>query len=203
LAKLRQIFMTAGDMARWFAAVEEKLGWKIKFVPYGPFDAPQPEFANCLDIPNFGVSASGDERHKRHYFIVPATANVVQEPFRLNNGQMRCTVNPQANSGMVGFDPSGVCAPTHVVTGEFDTALTHEGSVTLDKALSQVLRKQCTISGTAAVGAEALELHRAGYRLNDRLAAHPASDLVIRGLGKRAAAPGRGTRGGSKRRTNG
>ena len=203
MAKLRQLFMTAGDMARWFAAVEEKLGWKIKFVPNGLFHAPQPEFVDCRDIPSFGVSVSGDQRHNRHYFIVPATANIAQEPFRLNNGQTRYTVDPLANSGMVGFDPSGVCAPTHIVTGEFSTALTDEVSVTLDKALSQVLRRQCTISGTAAVGAEALELHRAGYRLNDRLTARPSSDLVIRGVGKRATAAGRGNRVAPERRTNG
>ena len=89
------------------------------------------------------------------------------------------------------------------MTGDFGTVLTDEVSVTLYKTLSQVLRKQCTISGTAAVGAEALQLHRAGYRLNDRLTAVPASDLVIRGVGKRAAVAGGGNRGKSKRRTNG
>jgi hypothetical protein len=160
------------DMARWFAAVEEKLGWKLKFVPYGLFEVPQAEHASCLEIPRFGMSASGDRKHNRRYFIVPETANVVQEPIPLNNGQTRYTVKPLANPGMVGFELGGVCAPTHIVTGEFGTALTDEVSVTLFKALSQVLRKQCTISGTAAVGAEALELHRAGYRLNDRLQAH-------------------------------
>ena len=50
MAKLRVLFMTAGDLERWFAAAEEKLGWKVKFVPYGLFDAPQSEFANCLEI---------------------------------------------------------------------------------------------------------------------------------------------------------
>lgn len=195
--------MTAGDMTRWFAAVEAKLGWKLKFVPYGLFDAPQPEFASCLGIPSFGVSASGDLKHSGHYLIFPATANVVQAPFQLNDGRTKYTVDPRAHPGMVGFDPSGVCAPTHVVTGEFGTALKDEVSVALYKALAQALHKQCTISGTAAVGAEALELHRAGYRLNDRLAAHPSSDLVIRGVGKRATVPRGSKPRKSKSRTNG
>ena len=47
---LRQVFMTPGDMARWFAAAEEKLGWKLKFVPYGLFDVPQDEYASCQTV---------------------------------------------------------------------------------------------------------------------------------------------------------
>ena len=120
----------------------------------------------------------------------------------MNNGEIKYIVDPLANPAMVAFEPGGVCAPTHVVTGQFGTALTDAVSVALYQALARTLRKQCTISGTAAVGAEALELHRAGYRLNDRLSAVPASDLVIRGAGKRARSTGRGSADGAKRRTN-
>jgi hypothetical protein len=203
MPKLGQLFMTAGDMERWFAAVEQKLGWKIKFVPYGLFHAPQAEIADCRDIPSFGVSASGDRKDNPRYFIFPVTAKVIQVPIQLNDGGTRYKVNPLAHPGMVALELGGVCASTHIVTGEFGTANKDEVAVTLNKTLWQVLRKQCTISGTAAVGPEALELHRAGYRLNDRLTAKPASDLVIRGVGKRAAIAGRANRSRSRRRTSG
>jgi hypothetical protein len=180
MGKLRTLFMTASDMNRWFVAAEQILGWKVKFVESGLFDTPQVEYPNCDAIPNFGISTSGDLRDNHQYLIFPATATVVQEAFQANDGRTRYRCYPIKNPGTVVFEPSGVCSPTHIVTGDFGTVLKDEVSVLLYKTLAQVLRKQCTISGTAAVGAEALALHFAGYRLNDRLSALPQTDLVIR-----------------------
>jgi len=179
--------MSASDMDRWITAAEERLGLKFKCVTYYSAD-PIPEVGWCREIPSFGVSVSGDRKHNARYLILPSTAVVVQEAYQLNNGETRHRIDPLVNPGMVSLEMGGVCDSSRiVVTSEFGTALRDRVSVAIDKALWQIARKQCTVSGSAAVGAEALELHRAGYRLTDRVKAHPSCDLVIRGVGRRAA----------------
>jgi hypothetical protein len=115
----------------------------------------------------------------RDYLILPAAHRVLWTSFQANDGHIRYYAPPEENPGTVMFQPSGVCVPTHIVPGDFGTRLEDEIATALFATLWKVMRKQCRIRGTAAVGQEALALHRAGYRLCDRLAASTECDLVV------------------------
>jgi hypothetical protein len=176
LMPTRVFFLTATDTKAWLAAVQEAT--PIIFCEAEGSGKRPRTYDLATAIPDLGKvsllpSGVASQRellvHEKPYSFVPK----VYKEARGTTHAVYSALNP----GTVTIRLAGVASEEHIAPGDLSTHAGDAAAQKLARVMWKALDRLGLVKGNLGIGPEALDLHRAGYRLCRALAADPTNDV--------------------------
>jgi hypothetical protein len=177
---LDQVYATRNDMLYGIHRIE-----KVKPVEYvltGMFDNDYvTRYPSVDDLPNFGISVSGEHLLEPQYLVVPAGTAIQTERIPQRRGGIKFAINPRLNPiEHILFHPGGLYRDEALISGEMGLGVTYnEVSVDIYELFSNELFEDFVTVKAFHVGPEALELLKKGFRLTPGIKSSREIDLQI------------------------
>jgi len=170
--KAIHFFATERDLVNVLQAAE--CDRPLKYTQAGMFDEPiASTFGSCLQLPNLGTAASGDQNLEPFWLITDATANIQFEVVPQRRGGTRFGIDPGTNPASVVLWPGGRFDNSCIVAGKISTTMANSVSMQLMNLFTREIKRRFKRIRSFFVGPDAENLLDAGYRL-----AHSAQSPV-------------------------
>lgn len=153
----------------------------IDYVLTGMFDTDHvTRYRSALEIPNLGISNTGDSILEPKYIVVPASDPIRATAIPQRRGGVKFVVD-QHNSGSSSFlfCPGGMYRREALISGELGPSMSNDTSTELFGIFCRELLKGFTKVKLYHVGPEAMSLLREGLRLTESVTAEKQCDLAI------------------------
>ena len=138
----------------------------VRYVQRGLFTSlPAPNYSSYTEIPDLGLSLTGDSVTDRAFLVVPRAVDVQVRQIELYEGGVRYSVSQLQNPESIVYQPGGVYGTEFVIQGNLSTVSKHPEARDLYQAFAQKTKRTFTRIQSSLVGPEALHRFRSGTRL--------------------------------------
>ncbi len=167
--------MTKADLEPVLLSVEKDL--KIVYVKAGTSDMKKPEEYNtCEEIPNFGISLSGDINLEPMFLIV-TNKNINVRKINLYDGGTNYAVDQSENHESIILKLGGIYKNEAVIRGSVGTIHNNTESLNLFDVFKKAITKDSKIIKGMYLGKEASEKFKEGHRLTADMRSPKEYDL--------------------------
>jgi hypothetical protein len=171
-------FATYRDMTLFLELLEEKE--QLAYTLSGLFDSPNfSTFRGYTEIPNLGVSASGNRNLDPSYLVSHKGETINLRPVSQRRGGEKFAVDQLVNQTSIVFHPSGLYGGNCLITGQVGTISENPSSIKLYKDFATTIQSRFNKIKSYFVGEEAACLLSNGGRLTSNIKSPLDYDLKL------------------------
>jgi hypothetical protein len=170
-----RFFATEHDLIPVLDAFEE-----IKYVRYGSYDTPAPEwYPSAMAIPDLGVASNESAVNCTTFLVCREIDSLRPRQVGSLDSKKRYVFDQLINPDTITFSPGGLWREEILLYGTFASASNSLFSSQLLKVAGSALKKRCKKIKAFYVGPEAEGMLRTGKRLTIAEQASRSTDLAV------------------------